>query len=304
VIRDLRSMRAQTETPPSRSLAFARDDIARTTEATRPFVPRPSDRALTIAVTAPRNITCKRGLAAHLAAHLARRVERSGASVCVVDTDLDSRDVGVRFDVAGPTLLDVANDLALRDGRTHVSQLVRRVDPPGLHVLPTRLPQSALVPLLQNKTTPLLARLRAGFDFVVVDTPVSVGLGTYDWERTMLREIDVLLVAVTADPSALGGALRYLNALAAARNQGAVPSTFVAHVVLTGRDDDGSRSVFSDRDIDRRLRGIPVIASVPQLWGRHRPDGPLNLDLQARLDRELSTIVDRLAEDQRDARNR
>jgi MinD-like ATPase involved in chromosome partitioning or flagellar assembly len=299
MIRDLRSSRWQANTPPSRSLAFAREDITRAASRSHVLARQATDRALTIAVTSPRNITCKRGLASHLAAHLAARVHRSGASVCVVDTDLDSRDVGIRFDVIGPSLLDVANDLALRDGRTHVSELIRRIDPPGLHVLPTRLPQSALVPLLHNKTTPLLGRLRAGFDFVVVDAPVSVGLGTFDWERAMLREVDVLLVAVTAEASSLGGALRYLNAVAAAKNKGALPASFVAHVVLTGRDDDGSRSLFAERDLERRLRGIPVIASVPQLWGRHRPDGPLNLDFHARLDRELSAIVDRITEDQR-----
>ena len=304
MIRDLRNTEWRTDTPSSRSLAFARDDITRASAVPRSLSGVHSDRALTIAVTSPRNITCKRGLAAHLAAHLAARVRGANASVCIVDTDLESRDVGVRFDVNAPTFLDVANDLALRDGRTHVSELIRRIDPPGLYVLPTRLPQNAFVPLLHNKTTPLISRLRASFDFVVVDAPVSVGLGTYDWERAMLREVDVLLVAVTAEASSLGGALRYLNSLAAAKAKGALPSSFVAHVVLTGRDDDGSRSLFTERDIDRRLRGIPVIASVPQLWGRHRPEGPLNLDFTTRVDRELSVIVDQIAEDQRTAGER
>lgn len=302
MIRDLRSAQWRTATPSSRSLAFAREDIVRSAQSSPASsgaagIGARSDRALTIAVTSPRTITCKRGFAANLATHLAARVARAGSSVCVVDTDLESRDVGIRFDVDSPTLLEVANNLALRDGTARLTEMIPRIDPPGLHVLPTRLPQSALVPLLHTKTTALLGPLRAAFDFVVIDAPVAVGLGTFDWERTMLRQVDVLLVAVTAEASSLGGVLRYLNAIAAAKNNGALPPTFDAHVVLTGRDEDGTRTLLTERDIDRKLRGIPVIASVPQLWGRQRPETPLDLHAPATLQREFSSIIDRVTED-------
>ena len=117
--------------------------------------------------------------------HLAARVVPEHSSVCVIDTDLESRDVGVRFDVTTPTLLDVANAVTLRDSSVQVADVIPRIDPPGVHVLPTRLPQSALVPLLHNKTTALLPHLRAAFDFVVIDAPVTVGpravrLGAHD----------------------------------------------------------------------------------------------------------------------------
>ena len=304
MIRDLRSSQWRTATPPSRSLAFARDDIIHSGTAS-PTLPTgaPRDRALTIAVTSPRAITCKRGFAANFAVHLAAQVARRGSSVCVVDTDLESRDVGIRFDVTAPTLLEVANNLALRDGAARMTETVARIDPPGLHVLPTRLPQSALVPLLHSKTTALLGPLRAAFDYVVIDAPVAVGLGTFDWERTMLRQVDVLLVAVTAEASALGGVLRYLNAIAAAKNNGALAPTFDAHVVLTGRDDDGTRSLLGERDIDRKLRGIPVIALVPQLWGRQRPETALDLGAPALLQREFAAIVDRVTEDREKRRS-
>ncbi len=305
MIRDLRTAQWRPEaTPVSRSLAFARADIARAaTEAARGAAAR-TDRAMTIAVTAPRSITCKRGLAAHLAAHLAARVTDGGSSVCIVDADLDSRDVGVRFGIEAPTLLEVANDLSVRDGRVGLSERIARIDPPGLHVLPTRLPQSALVPLLHSKTTAMLASLRTAFDYVVVDAPVAAGLGTYDWERTLLRQVDVLLVAVTAESSALGSVLRYLNAVAAAKNKGAVAPTFDAHVVLTGRDEDGTRELLSERDIERKLSGIPVIASVPQLWGRQRPETPLDLGFHAGLHRDFTTIIDYVTHDPRGGRVR
>ena len=67
-----------------------------------------------------------------------------------------------------------------------------------------------------------------------------------------------------------------MNALTA-KNNGALPPMFDAHVVLTGRDDGGTRALLTERDIDRKLRGIPVIASVPQLWGRQRPESALDL---------------------------
>lgn len=302
MIRDLRSSpprapQSRGVVPASRSLAFAREDITRSATALANMAETKSDRALTVAVTAPRMLTCKRGFAANLAVHLAARVAPEGSSVCVVDTDLESRDVGIRFDVTGPTLMEVASDLGLRDGRCPLADAIAKVDPPGVHVLPTRLPQSALVPLLHSKTTGLLGPLRAGFDYVIIDAPVAVGLGTFDWERTMLRGIDVLLVAVTAEAAALGGVLRYLNAIAAAKNNGALPTTFEAHVVLTGRDDDGTRTLLGEQDIERKLRGIPVIASVPQLWGRQRPDTALDLGLRATRQSEFAAIVDRLTEE-------
>jgi MinD-like ATPase involved in chromosome partitioning or flagellar assembly len=297
MIRDVRTDYRRGPAPPSRSLAFSREDIARAAVVARGSGAQ-TGRALTIAVTSPRSITCKRGFASMFAAHLAARVVPE-SSVCVVDTDLESRDVGVRFDVTTPTLLDVANAVTLRDSTVRLTEVIPRVDPPGVHVLPTRLPQSALVPLLHNKTTALLPHLRAAFDFVVVDAPVTVGLGPFDWERAMLRQVDVLLVAATAEASSLGGLLRYLNAIAGAKNNGALSPTFDAHVVLTGREEDGTRSLLTEADIERKLRGIPVIASVPQLWGRQRPESALDLGTQASLHREFAAIIDRVTEDRR-----
>ena len=73
-------------------------------------------------------------------------------------------------------------------------------------------------------------------------------------------------------------------------------------VVLTGRDEDGTRSLLTERDIDRKLRGIPVIASVPQLWGRQRPETPLDLDEHLGLQRELAALIDRVTEDKQSRR--
>jgi hypothetical protein len=90
MIRDLRAAQWRTTTPPSRSLAFARNDIARGTTVSSVLAGAKTERALTVAVTAPRLITCKRGFAANFAAQLAARVTGGGSSVCLVDTDLES----------------------------------------------------------------------------------------------------------------------------------------------------------------------------------------------------------------------
>ena len=248
-------------------------------------------------MTAPRLITCKRGLAANLAATLAAAAAADGSSVCVVDADLESRDVGARFGVDGPQLLDVANSIALNGLEVlHRGDAVAHIDPPGLSVIPIRPPQPSLVPLLHKKASALLPPLRSSFDFIVIDAPIAIGTGPDEWERAILRQVDVLLVAVSAEAAALGSALRYMNALAAARNSGVLASGFETHIVLTGSEEDGSRTLLTERELDRKLGGIPVIASIPQLWGRRRPDSAVGTALSPTLHDELADIVKKLTE--------
>ncbi len=280
----------------SESLAFAREQVLHSGAPVSG--PRTNTgKAFTIAVTAPRLITCKRGLAANLAATLAAAAAADGSSVCVVDTDLESRDVGVRFGVEGPQLLDVANNLALNGIEAlHQRDAVARIDPPGLSVIPIRPPQPSLVPLLRNKASALLPPLRTSFDFIVIDAPIAIGTGPDEWERAILRQVDVLLVAVSAEAAALGSALRYMNALAAARNGRVLSSEFETHVVLTGSEEDGSRTLLTERELDRKLSGIPVIGSIPQLWGRRRPEGAVGTALSPALHDALVDIVTKLTE--------
>jgi cellulose biosynthesis protein BcsQ len=290
MIRDLRSMGPRTTAPPSSpAVAFSRDLI--TQSGTGADSSTRTGRAFTIGVTSPRLLTCKRGLAAHLAAQLATMTKSEDLSVCVVDADVESRDVGARFGVTDPVLLDLAKMVAVGTQQKRVEEIVTRLDPPGLSVLPTKLPPPALLPLLRTKTSALLAPLGTAYDFLVIDTSVGLGVETPEWDRTILAHIDVLLVAVTADPAAFGGALRYLNALAAAQAKGTLPSTFEVQLVLTGSDYDGSRTLLDEDALDRKLAGLPIIGSVPQLWGRQRPDGPLGADLDAGLRDRLAAVL-------------
>jgi len=287
MIRDLRTGAPAGAPPKSESLAFAREHVLGVTRGSQA---ENSIGAFTIAVTAPRMPTCKRGLAAHLGMYLARAKAGHGLSACVMDTDLDSRDVGLRFDVTQPTLLDLVNDRDLRDDPDKLRAAIAH-DANGLAVVPVQIPSGPLLPLLQNKAVALLDQLRAAFDFVVVDAPIGFGVNGDGWEASMLQRVDALVIAVSAESSAFGGALRYLNALGAARSGGALPSSFDTHVVLTGSEDDGSRSLLTQRALDRNLRGVPIVASIPQLWGRRVPGVRGSAPLPARLDQEFAAIV-------------
>jgi len=288
MIRDLRTGAPAGAPPQSNSLAFAREHIL---EVTSPSAAENSVGGFTIAVTSPRMPTCKRGLAAHLAGYLARAKAELGLSVCVLDTDIDSRDVGLRFGVTQPALLDIANDRTLRDNPDLLRSTIARLDANGLSVVPVQIPTGPLLPLLQNKSVTLLDQLRAAYDFVVVDAPVGFGVAGEAWEEAILARVDALVVAVSAESSAFGGALRYLNAVGAARSAGTLPDSFDTHLVLTGSDEDGSRSLLTQRALDRNLRGVPVVASIPQMWGRRVPGMRGAVDLPARLDQEFAAIV-------------
>jgi MinD-like ATPase involved in chromosome partitioning or flagellar assembly len=286
VIRDLRNYGTKNAPPEVSSLAFSRDLVSTTQDA------QPTEgesgrhtSACTIAVTAPRLLTCKRGVASHIAASLA--ITSTTDSVCVVDIDIESRDVGTRFGVQSPLLLDIANTLGSATVRTPIEQRLTHTAS-GVAVLPTRPPAAALLPQFESKTPAVVRALRSAFDYLVIDAPV--GLGEAAWHADILRSVDVLLVAVTADASALGSALRYLHSLASARHRGTVSSTFAIHVVLTGAD-DGSRTI-EDVDIARKLQGISVLGSIPQLWGRQRPAGALDR-IEPELAQQLAMIVDR-----------
>lgn len=272
MIRDLRAAPPRAPAVNDSSLAFARGALTRT--RTVPELP-PGDaiaRAFTIAVTAPRQLTCKRGIAAHFAAELA--VVRPDARICLVDADIESRDVGTRFGIHSPLLLDVAKRIAF-EPRADVEAMVARATPSNLWVLPTRPPEPALAPMVHTKTSALLGALRGCFDVVVIDAPIGLGVDIPDVGRSLLRHVDSLLIAVTADAAACGSAIRYLNALIDAADRGALPGRYDANIVLTGNDYDGSRTLLDEVDIEAKLQDLPVGGWVPQLWGRQRPDGPM-----------------------------
>lgn len=287
----LRPSPATHALPRSDALAFSRDQVAHIANRSGQGPAATTDGAFTIAVSSPRMPTCKRGFAANFAMYVAGAAAADGKRVCLVDTDLESRDVGLRFGVTGPHLLDIANNPALRDSPSALVAAISVIDPPGLSVLPIALPHDALRPLLRTKAVTLIERLRIAFDVVVVDTPTGIGTGQEPWEGALLGQIDALLVAVSADAASFGGALRYLNLIGDARLRGWLPQTFDTRLVLTGSEEDGTRELLTERALDRTLRGIPVIASIPQLWGRGRPAAPPAAARHPGLDKEFAAIL-------------
>jgi Mrp family chromosome partitioning ATPase len=290
MIRDLRSLGTEPRRglsmpvmPTSDALAYARHQIARSDEITPPTR---TSRAYTIAVTAPRLLECKRGFAAHLAAHLAA-VDREASPVCLVDLDTESRDVGRRLQIAGPALLDLAKSTSL-SRPDEVARMVTRMNEPPLSVVPTRLPEPALAQLLRRKTPHVLSALANAYDVMVIDAPVALGVTAPDVDRPILEHVDVVLVAVTLDASALGGALRYLNALAAAVDN----PTFETYLVLTGSDHDKSRTLHDGDDLERELEDLPILGRVPQMWGRQRPDGVFDPNADARVNAAFADLID------------
>lgn len=199
-----------------------------------------------VAVTNTRLGSTKRGIAVELAARVARA---SGSFVCLVGADPTDRDVERRL----PQLL-VGED---RYTRTSVGT--------GTHTLEvTSLPNRKLdVVALSDRTgvEQVLPELREMFDYVIIDAPSRVSTGGIGISRVLLQFLDALIVAsrLTADELAL--TRLYVDALsemAAARHVD-------VGVVSTGERENAG---LDDKQVEQRVRALPVIAAVPQLWGR------------------------------------
>jgi MinD-like ATPase involved in chromosome partitioning or flagellar assembly len=291
MIRDLHSAPPRAPITHLDALAFARGQIEQEQRHDSTGREHDGSRAFTIAVTAPRMVTCKRGVAANLAAHLATLVREDGMSVCVADMDLESRDIGARFGVDRPVVMDVAS--LPRDSTSEdVTRVITHLAPIGLSVLPTRRPGDVMVPLLHTKSAALMPALRESFDFLVIDAPIAAGAGPDQWERELLGQVDALIVAVSAEPAAAGGMLRYLSTLSASRARGGIARTFDTHVVLTGSEEDRSSAWKFMRELDRSMKSISVVAHIPQLWGRHLPDFALGADFDPELRTQFSALID------------
>jgi MinD-like ATPase involved in chromosome partitioning or flagellar assembly len=219
--------------------------------------------ALTIGVTSARFEACKRGLAANYAAVLARDEQQS---VCVVDADPRSCDVGTRLGVVGPTMRrftapKLRGDVDALDAR----RLARMAYPP-LHVLPI---EPAFVDLdYRAAYDASITALRDAFDVVVVDLPVGAGRPGPTLDGRMVDRLDVLLVALTPDRPALAATLRHLELFAEAHARGAIAPHVSTRVVITG---DEASAVLDPEDVADRL-GEACAGHVPQLWGRALPN--------------------------------
>jgi MinD-like ATPase involved in chromosome partitioning or flagellar assembly len=212
--------------------------------------------ALTVGVTTARDPACKRGVAANLAASLARQAATADR-VCVVDADPIALDVTTRLGVSGPVLEDYARP------KVPMTTQLARLHSPDLTVLPC---DGAGVGRARMAVERALPALRDTFDVVVCDLPGGPS-GAHSVIGNRLELLHWLVLAVTPEPEALQAAAHFLELFETARSRGDVRGVQLA-VVPTG---DESCS-FLDRDDVERLLGTPTSVRVPQLWGRAAPN--------------------------------
>jgi len=211
--------------------------------------------ALTVGVTTARDPACKRGLAANIAASLARNAAASGR-VCVVDADPIALDVTTRLGVRSPVLEDYA-----RAEHPTIAQLGRLYSP-SLEVLPCG---GAPVGRLHYAAEQALPELRAAFDVVVADLPGGPS-GPGSVFGSNLDLLDWLILAVTPEPDAVAAAGHFLELFDEGRRRGAMGVRLA--IVCTG---DESSTDLSNHEVGLRL-GARVDARIPQLWGRAEPN--------------------------------
>lgn len=192
---------------------------------------------IVVGVTTARSPDWKRGVAANVAARLAAD---DIASVAVVDGDPRSRDVGDRLGIT-----------------------VRgRLEWPDLTVVPMNV-----------STTPAMTAAHIGtladrFDIVVVDLPAGAGAPGPVLESGLLDRVDRLVVTTELSVAALRTTRRWAELVNWAKTAG-----HLRHVV------EVVAAVCDEETVDdpARIRlattlGLPVVASVPQWWGRAAPN--------------------------------
>jgi MinD-like ATPase involved in chromosome partitioning or flagellar assembly len=212
--------------------------------------------ARVLAVSAAREGTAKRGLAAGIGRALARS---DRGRVCVLDADVVSRDVAMRFGLVGPSAAQLADALTDSPDGDPLAGLAR--EPDGCWVVPMLSDRDHVD---SSTYAQVLQRLRTHVDYVVIDAPV--GLGMYGRRADQLiRHIDEVLVATSAQPEEVPALINYLNAITRGRVTGEVPALLDVRVVPTV-EDAGDEAVAA---LARKVRLVPVSDALPRLWGRN-----------------------------------
>jgi cellulose biosynthesis protein BcsQ len=212
--------------------------------------------ALTVGVTTAKEPDCKRGVAANIAASLARHSALS-ARVCVVDADPFTLDVSTRLAVNGPTLEEFAKTRVPNVGR------LGRYHSPEFTVVPS---DGEAVARVHSAFDRAFEPLRDAFDVIVVDLPGGpTGPGKAIGGR--LDKLDWLLLAVTPEPDAIAAAAHFVEMFETGRTKGDIGDVRLA-VLCTG---DESTAMFSPEEVEAIL-GIGTVGRIPQLWGRSVPN--------------------------------
>ena len=250
-------------------------DVARRARLVRPGVT--SSRAplgLSVGITNTRLSAEKRGIAVELALRLAAT---ANTQVCLVGADPTDRDVQRRLP-----------QLVARSGR-YTRTVVRE----GAHALEVAfLPDQRLcVVALSDRAgvESVLPELQGIFEYVIVDAPSRVGSGGVGISRALVPLLDALVVASGLSAGELALTRGYIHALEAMAGARHVD----VRVVGSGETDDGGLAL---DQLERRLRALPMISRIPQLWGRAPHGSTVDHD---DLDAAFRPIVDWIVETRR-----
>ena len=228
---------------------------------------------MSVGITTTRLSAEKRGIAVELALRLAAAVS---TPVCLVGADPTDRDVEHRLP-----------QLVARSGRS-----TRTVVKDGTHSLEVAfLPDQRLcVVALSDRAgvESVLPELREIFEYVIVDAPSRVGSGGIGISRALVPLLDALVVASGLSAGELSLTRGYIDALDAMAGARHVD----VRVVGSGEVDDGGLAL---DQLERRLRTLPMISRIPQLWGRGQHGSAVDDDLDA----AFRPIVNWIVESQR-----
>jgi cellulose biosynthesis protein BcsQ len=211
--------------------------------------------ALSVGVTTARNPECKRGVAANVAAVLARY---DIGRVCVVDGDPHDRDVTARLAVGGARLEDFGRVPPPAIGN------VARMPAPGVAVLGCGTAGIGRIRLGAERAFPLLL---STFDVVVTDL-LGGPTGPGQIVGSRLDVLDWLLLAVTPEPGAVAASRHFLEHFETARSRGVVGPPLQLGVLCTG---DESSTEMTRGEVQAEL-DAPVVGSITQFWGRTEPN--------------------------------
>ena len=161
--------------------------------------------------------------------NLASILTRSSQRVLLIDADM--RRPGVDRALEIPAIPGLADCL---EGRITIGESLRRLDPMGLYYVAAGSPETNPVELLQGaRMAELLKKAAATFEWVVVDTP------------PLLPFADAHCIATHADAVVLVARSGVTTRQNFQQALAALEGSYVAGVVLNGRDEPQQQSYYS-----------------------------------------------------------
>ena len=166
--------------------------------------------------------------------NLAAFLASAGKQTLVIDMDPQGNatsGMGANKDAAKESLYD------LMLGRAKLNKVIKNIHLPNLFILPSNIDLTGLeVELVgaiarEYKLKKVLEEAREKYDYIVIDTPPSLGLLTIN----ALTACDMVLVPLQCEYYALEGLSKLLNTLDLVRNN-LNPSIEIAGIVLTMAD--------------------------------------------------------------------